>query len=236
MRSSSKSEVNIKQELAALAEPSYRDFAASLLPGTPNILGVRLPALRKLAKRLARQDWRRYVGACTQDSFEEIMLRGFLIGYAQEYGKAGLDEVLEQITAFLPLIDNWSVCDSFCITLKAAASGQEIFWEYLQSCLCSEREFTVRFAVVMLLDFYIDDAYIDRLYPVWDTVKHSGYYVKMAVAWAVSMCYVKFPARTERYLQSCRLDDFTYNKALQKITESRTVDSVTKAHIRSMKR
>lgn len=228
--------VQISHELSRLADASYRDFAASLLPGVSNILGVRLPGLRKLAKRLAKEDWEWYLAQCTACSFEEIMLKGFLIGYGHETASVPLPRIMDEITLFLPWIDNWSVCDSFCITLKAAGTDQEAFWDYLQPLFQSEEEFTLRFAVVMLLDHYINDAYIHRLYPVFDSVCHPGYYVKMAVAWAVSMCYVRFPCETERYLASCQLDDFTYNKALQKITESRCVDAETKEHIRELKR
>ena len=160
------------------------------------------------------------------------MLQGFIIGYA----KAPLPDILEQIAAFLPKINNWSVCDSFCITLKAAGENPAEFWDFLQPCILSGEEFTVRFAIVMLLDYYITPEYIDRLFPIFDGISHEGYYVKMAVAWAVSMCYVKFPEKTESYLGRCRLDDFTYNKSLQKITESLSVDKETKKRIRAMKR
>ncbi len=228
--------VQISQELSRLADPSYRDFTSALLPGTCNILGVRLPALRKLAKRLTKEDWEWYLAQCTAHSFEEIMLKGFLIGYGHEAASIPLPRIMDEITLFLPWIDNWSVCDSFCTTLKAARDNPEAFWDYLQPLFKSEEEFTLRFAVVMLLNHYINDAYIHRLYPVFDSIRHPGYYVKMAVAWAISMCYVQYPDQTERYLEICRLDDFTFNKALQKITESRCVDAETKKHIRAMKR
>ena len=98
---------DIKEQLSLLAEPAYRDFSSSLLPGTEHILGVRLPALRKIARKLAKENWLENLARCTQDSFEEIMLQGFIIGYA----KAPLPDILEQIAAFLPKINNWSVCD-----------------------------------------------------------------------------------------------------------------------------
>jgi hypothetical protein len=69
-----------------------------------------------------------------------------------------------------------------------------------------------------------------------DAIKHPGYYVKMAAAWAISLCYIKFPRITMDYLQNSSLDDFTYNKALQKIIESYQVNQDTKKIIRSMKR
>lgn len=88
----------------------------------------------------------------------------------------------------------------------------------------------------MLLDFYIETEYIDMVLRLLDRVKHEGFYAKMAVAWAVSICYVKIPDITMEYLRNNTLDDFTYNKALQKITESNRVDKEIKSLIRSMKR
>jgi 3-methyladenine DNA glycosylase AlkD len=109
-------------------------------------------------------------------------------------------------------------------------------WNFIQPYLKSDQEFYVRFAVVVLLDFYIDEAYITRVLYALDKIKHSGYYVKMAVAWSVSVCYIKFPEITMVYLKNNSLDDFTYNKSLQKITESFRVDNEIKLVIKRMKR
>ena len=88
----------------------------------------------------------------------------------------------------------------------------------------------------MLLTFYMQDEYISKVLLLLDSAKHEGYYVKMAVAWAISVCFIKYPEKTMAYLKKNTLDDFTYNKALQKITESLRVDKATKTVIRSMKR
>lgn len=243
MQRFSEKAAEIRERLLALAEPEYQKFSSSLLPGVKNVLGVRLPKLRKLAEQLASRDWKGYADSIAQDGgdgtevfFEEIMLKGFLIGYARRRAKAPLAEILAETEGFLPLIDNWSVCDSFCSTLKAAREYPEEVWDFLQPYFQSEKEFSVRFAVVMSLDYYINPEYIDRLFPIYDSIRHPAYYVKMAVAWAVSMCYVRFPQKTEKYLASCALDDFTYNRAIQKTTESRCVDAQTKERLRSMKR
>lgn len=102
--------------------------------------------------------------------------------------------------------------------------------------LLSDQEYEIRFAVVMMLNFFIEEAYISRILQLLDKVSHEGYYVKMAVSWALSICYVKLPEPTMSYLRNNSLDDFTYNKALQKITESYRVDPETKKWIRGMKR
>lgn len=225
-------ELAVRKQILALADPDYQKFSAALLPNVNDILGVRLPLLRKMAKKIASDDWRAYIADAQSEYFEEIMLQGMVIGYA----KADIEEILTYTYAFVKKIDNWSVCDSFCTGLKITKINMKCVWEFLQQYFNSEKEFEVRFGVVMLLSFYIDEEYIDRVLALLDQVKHPGYYVKMAIAWAVSICYIKFPEKTMAYLKNNMLDDFTYNKALQKITESYRVDREEKNIIRSMKR
>lgn len=222
----------IRQQLQELAEEEYRLFSGKLLPNIDNLLGVRLPLLRGMAKQLVKQDWRAYLLTAQDDSMEEVMLQGMVIGYA----RCTPEERLEFIRRFVPKINNWSVCDSFCNGLKFTQKNKELVWDFLQPYFCSPHEYEVRFAVVMLLCHYLNAEYVDRVFPLLDSVTHPGYYVKMAVAWAVSACYVRFPQQTMQYLQQNRLDDVTYNKALQKITESLKVDKPTKEKIRAMKR
>ncbi len=223
---------DIKKRLTELSDEKYRAFSSGLLPGVEGVLGVRLPRLRKLAAELVKGDWRDYLRTADGDFFEEVMLQGMVIGVAD----CPPEERLTHIAAFVPKIGNWSVCDSFCTGLKFTKENPDRVWALLQPYFHSGNEFEVRFAVVMLLFYYIDEPHIDEVLRILDGVTHPGYYVKMAVAWAVSACFVRLPERTMAYLHSNTLNDFTYNKALQKITESLSVDGETKRRIRSMKR
>lgn len=225
-------EKTIKEQLIELAEVEYQKFSAGLIPNINNVLGVRLPALRKLAQKIAKGDWRTYLKDAESEYFEEVMLQGMVIGYL----KTDTDEILRYVADFVPKIDNWSVCDSFCIGLKFTKKNPEKVWQFIQPYLLSTKAYEIRFGVVMLLDYYIEEQYIERVLQLLDDAKHDDYYVKMAVAWALSICYVRLPIPSMRYLENNSLDDFTYNKALQKITESLRVDQPTKVLIRSMKR
>jgi 3-methyladenine DNA glycosylase AlkD len=225
-------EKTIKQQLLELADEEYRQFSSALIPNISHVLGVRLPELRKMAKKIAREDWKAYIQQAESEYFEEIMLQGMVIGYV----KTDIDEILRYVADFVPKIDNWSVCDSFCTGLKFTKTNMEKVWDFLQPYLVSTEEYEIRFGVVMLLDFYLEEAYLTQVLLLLDDIKHEGYYAKMAVAWAISICYVKFPEPSMTYLKDNSLDDFTFNKALQKITESYRVDQETKKVIRSMKR
>jgi 3-methyladenine DNA glycosylase AlkD len=218
----------------ALADEKYRKFMSSLIPNIDmdTIIGVRLPALRKLAKAIVKDDWRAYLRQTDNRYFEETMLQGMVIGHAN----ADLDERLRHVAGFVPRIDNWAVCDSFCNGLKFAKEHKRRVWDFLQPYLSSDREYEIRFGVVMLLGYFACDEYLDRVLQWFDRIRHEGYYVKMAVAWAVSVCHVHDPERTMAYLRDNRLDDFTYNKSIRKIIESLRVDAETKNMLRGMKR
>lgn len=221
----------IREQLETLAEEKYRIFSSSLTPGKDNILGVRIPLLKKLAKKIIKEDWRAYLKDAGDDSMEEVMLQGMVIGGCD----AGVEEKLSLAAGFIPKIDCWPVCDNFCGGLKIALTHRERVWEFLQPYLNSGREYDIRFGVVMLL-YYITPEYAPMAFAHFDRIRHEGYYVKMAVAWVLSMYYVNLPELTMDYLNKNELEDFTYNKALQKIMESLRVDADIRAMIKGMKR
>lgn len=222
----------IREKIFELADEKYKEFHSGLCPNTNNIVGVRVPVLRNYAKELAKGDFRGYLENAKDEYYEEVMLQGMVIGLA----KMQLEERLQYISKFVPKIDNWAVCDVFCAGLKFVNKNKKEAWEFIQQYLKSSKEFEIRFGVVMMLDFYITEDYIDRVIKILNEIKHEGYYVKMAVAWAISICYIKFPKETFELLKENKLDDFTYNKALQKIVESYRVSDEDKTRIRAMKR
>ncbi|MGN1032743.1 MAG: DNA alkylation repair protein [Intestinibacter sp.] len=224
--------MDLRNKLFELSDEKYKKFHSGLCPNTDNIIGVRLPQLRQIAKEIAKGDWRGYLENCLEDYYEENLINGLVIAYA----KCNVEEKLQYIKGFVPKIDNWAVCDSFCNSLKFTTKNKETLWEFLQPYLNSSKEFEVRFAVVMMLNYYITEEYIDIVLKSLDKINHNGYYVKMAVAWAVSICFIHFEDKTMDFLKNNNLDDFTYNKSLQKICESLRVDKYTKVLIKSMKR
>jgi len=224
--------LSIREQLIRLADEDYRKFSSSITPGTDNILGVRLPDLRKMAREIAKGDYHSYFNEASSDTYEEKMLQGMVIGYI----KADIDEILGLAKKFIPMIDNWAICDSFCSGLKITRSHKEKVWDFLQPYLYSEKEFEIRFAVVMILNYYIDEVYAPMAFAHFDRIKHDGYYVKMAVAWAVSVYFAKMPDITLEYIKNNRLDDFTHNKGIQKIIESRRVDQATKEMLKNLRR
>lgn len=259
----------IRRQLVERAETKYRDFSSSLIPKSKPLLGVRLPVLRKLAKDVIKNmDWKReiesYEGQYEDIYFEEVMLRGMIIGYGTRKEEA--EEALQLLKNFIPHIDNWSVCDSFCNSFTFAAENRELVWEFLQPYLLSEKEFEVRTALIVLLNQYLkydkngkkqsrkrvismEDVEMDTknenycVYPYLERIlvtlnrEYKGYYAQMAAAWTMAEAFVTFPHETMQILlHDCKMDQWTYNKALQKICESRNPDSEVKSVIKAMRK
>lgn len=222
----------LRRELENLSETDFQKFSSALVPGELKMLGVRLPKLREIARQLAKGDWEAYLACARDDSMEEIMLQGMVLGYIRvPFSKKR--PLLEQ---FIPKIRNWSLCDSVCASLKFPSSEKEEVWQFLKKYLSSKEEYDIRFGVVMILDHFIEENYLQEIFKIFNRIRHEGYYVKMAVAWAVSVCFRRFKPETIHYLNGCQLDDWTYNKSLQKIIESRYSSPEEKELMRSMKR
>lgn len=229
-----KNREEILEDIKNLADTEYKDFHSELCPGTSGILGVRVPILRKYAKELAKENWKENYLNIGNEYYEEIMLQGMMLGLS----KINLEDILHYLEEFIPKIDNWAVCDITCSGLKFVKKNKEAVYEFLQKYLKSDKEFELRFAIVMLLDYYVVDEYVDNVIKILDCIEHTEYYyVKMAIAWTLSVIYVKYPDKALDYLKNGNnLDDDTYNKTLQKIIESNRVKKSEKNRMKKMKR
>lgn len=225
--------MDIKSKILQEAEKDFKKFTASLIPNINNVLGVRLPVLRKISKEIYKSEkWEDFIKQNDCQYMEEIMLQGMVIGLV----KKSPEEILELVKDFVPKINNWAVCDTFCAGLKFTNKNKELVWDFIQPYFTSKEEYDIRFGYVLLLSYFIDDEYIDRILNLIDSFKDERYYARMAVAWALSICYVKQPEKTVEYLKTSKLDNWTFNKSIQKICESLRVDKSTKNMLKCLKR
>lgn len=201
-----------------MAEESYRDFAAKLIPGGMPMLGVRLPALRALAKQMAHSGVWQLPAPGTAAYMEEVMLRGMLIGYAPR--GVGIEERLTALERFVPFITNWSICDSCCTTYTFARRHRERVWQWLAPYLASAEEYPARFAVVLLLtQFKQDAAWAARIAATLPTIPATAYYAEMAIAWCACELILLYPALADSLLSSLR--PTIHRLTLRKLRESR---------------
>ena len=185
--------------------------------------GVKLPDLRNLAKTIAKEDYKWFLDNNPMDTFEMETLQAFVIGYAKD----DINVLLDYMRKFIPTIHDWSVNDSLCQTFKIARKYPEETYTLLMEFKDSHKEFEVRVVAVMLMSQFLNEEYIDRVIDVLDSLYTDSYYSRMGVAWAVATAMAKFPDKVLSYMKSSNnhLDDWTFNKAIQKMKESYRVDN-----------
>ncbi len=230
----------IIEKLKELQDLKYRDFNKPLIPNVAEdkIIGVRLPVLRKIAREIVKTDGLSYFCEIVNTQVEELyyeekMLAGMTIGYA----KLDIKQWCNLMDRYVPFIDNWAVCDSVCASMKTIVNNhQKEIWDYMQKYLEDNREFHIRFGVVMAMDYFVNDKYIDKFLEKLKTVKTTDYYAMMAVAWAISVVFVKYEEKAMELIKSNSLDIVTHNKVIQKIRESNRVEKEKKILITKFKR
>lgn len=217
----------IREQLFLLADNDYKKFTSKLVFTNRKIIGVRLPKLRTLARTI---NCKEYLNE-THNYFEEIMLEGMVIGNIKN-----IDDAFIYMEKFIPKIDNWSICDSFCCSLKITKKNYNKMFDYIIKYKSSKKEFERRFLLVMLLNYYIDDNYIDEIFKIISEINKEEYYVKMAIAWLISICYIKQEFKTKVYLNNNNLDNFTFNKTISKICDSYRVSKEDKQELKKLRK
>ena len=222
----------VRKELFLLQDLKYKEFHSGLCPGTDNIIGVRTPDIRNLVKDILKKDYKKYLDNCDNKYYEETMIEGLIIATS----KMSLEEKFIYLKKFIPKIDNWAVCDIICSSFKFKVKDLEEVWSFILKYKNSNKEFELRFMIVMMMDYFLVDPYIDEVLKIIDTIQTEYYYTNMAIAWLISVAFVKNREKTLLYLKNNNLSTFTYNKSLQKIIESNRVSEQDKQVIRSMKK
>ncbi len=198
---------------------NYLKFHSKLVKDK-DIIGIRVPILKKIAKEISKSNYEDFIKYNRHELYEEDMIYGLILGYI----KCPFKERIEYLKGFIPYNDNWAVNDTVCANLKAFKSNQEEGYEFIKNLINTNKAWSIRFGLVLLLNYYINDYYIDKLYSIIDNIKSENYYVEMANAWLLSICYIKYPDRTMKYLLNNNLDIFTFNKSIDKICDSYRVD------------
>ncbi len=223
--------LEIRKQLEELAEHDYKKFSAALIPGCSNLLGIRIPQLRKIAKDISKGDWRRYLEEAQYMYFEETMIAGLVVGYA----KTDIDERIKWFDWYINKIDNWSLNDTFCSTFKLKPKEREKVWSYLMTKYTIQDEYVQRVVAIMIMDYFLCDEFEDRIFDVLLKLNYDGYYTKMGVAWAMATAYIHYPEKVYDILREHKLDKWTHNKAIQKMKESFRISDEDKDKLLKLK-
>lgn len=229
---SSKEYLNvISEELFALQDTEYQVFQSKLMPTIPpeTVIGVRTPLLRKLAKELAgTPQAEHFLQSLPHRYYEENNLHAFLIEQIRNY-----DTALAETERFLPYINNWATCDCFCPKVFAKHKAELLI--PLRRWLGSDQTYTVRYAMGMLMRYYLDEDFQPE-YLVWVAGVHSEeYYLNMMRAWYFATALAKQPDAALPWLTDRRLDVWTHNKTIQKAAESYRISPEMKQQLRELR-
>ena len=223
-----------REELFAQREEAYKQFNEKLLCSELEVIGLRAPFLRKLAKDIAKQDGEGFLKVCGRDTHEERLL----------YGLAAAELPVSYET-FLPycdfyteeLVENWALCDMFCSSVKKKLKDHErAFFEYIRKYLGSENPWAVRVGLILMLSHYLLPAYMDEVLERTDAIHSEHYYVRMGQAWLLATAWAKDRERMMQYIKHSQLDAWTWNKFIQKCCESYRVSAEDKKYLRSLKK
>lgn len=224
----------IEEKLFELQDKKYKDFHRKICNNSKlEIIGVRVPELRRLAQQIiAENEFKDFLENEDIKYYEQALLKGLVIGMA----KMPFEETCSYLKKFIPIIDNWAVCDITCSSLKVTKKNMEKMWKFLYTYTKSNKEYELRFCIVMYLSYYIKKEYLNKIFNIIEYIKNDEYYTKMAIAWFISIAYIKQPEETIEFLKQTKIDNWTYNKALQKIIESYRVTPEDKELIKNMKK
>ena len=209
----------VKDFLLNNQDTKYKDFSENLniCKGIRSI-GVKIPVIRNYAKTLSKEYTLDYlIKNIDEEYYEEILLKGFIIG---NYANLTYDELIMYIDNHLTKVKDWSMCDTFVASLKITKKYQDKLWNYIIEKLDSNKEFDVRFSLVMILNYYINDDYKDKIYEVIKNIKLDEYYVKMANAWLLSYMFITYFDDTVNFIKTNKIDTWTLRKGITKAIES----------------
>ena len=213
------------------ADEKYREFSVKITPNIGKSVGVRTPVLKKFAKEAAKGDWQEFFEKRNNELYEEKLVTGLIICYIKE----SIEVRLNLLREFIPIIDNWALCDMVACAFKFKKAESAKVWDFVKEYIEKNSEFEKRFAVVMLLAHFIDEKHIDETLKMLNNIDDEKFYVSMAVAWALSVCYIKFREKTVNALKSTNLSGDTIYRAVAKIKQSRRVDEEGKRQAEILK-
>lgn len=224
---------SILSDLLIMQDLDYKQFQQKLMPTVDpeRVLGIRIPHLRRYAKRIAKEERAQvFLKSLPHRYYDEDNLHGALLEEIKDF-----DTALAAVEAFLPYLDNWATCDLFCP--KVLKKDPDRFLKSLQKWLQSQHPYTVRYALVRLTAWYLEDALFEEsVLSLAAAPKSEEYYVQMAQAWFFSMALAKQYKASLPYLLEQKLPAWVHNKAIQKAVESYQLSPEKKQFLKALKR
>lgn len=217
--------------LKSLSDEAYKNFHSKLTTTKYEILGIRVPIERKIAKEISKGDITSFLRVSQNVYYEEVMIKGFVIASIKDK-----ETLLKYLDYYVSLIDNWAINDGFCNSLKIVNLDKEFWFSYFANYLKSNEEFRVRVGLIIFLSFYVEEEYLERIFFLVDKITLDKYYVNMGIAWLLCECFTKYRDNTLKYFLKSKINTFTFNKTISKIRDSYRISKEDKEFLNSLRR
>lgn len=212
--------------LLSLQDIKYKEFHSGLIITNLEIIGVRVPILRNIAKKVLKTNVEKFFCLVNGDYYEEVFIEGIVLASSSE-------EIVDKyLMNFIRKTDNWAICDSFCSSLKVVSKKQGKYWIYFTGLIDSTKEFQTRVSLVVLMNYYLNDNYIDRVLKIVSSIKSDYYYINMAISWLLSVAIIDYKDKVIELLKEKCLSKFVQNKTISKIQDSYRVDKEVKKFVK----
>ena len=216
--------------LLSLEDKKYLEFNKKIVTTKYLMIGIRIPILRHIAKEISKTNIQEFINNNQDIYYEEVFIKGLVIASIKNK-----EIMLDYLSNYIDLIDNWSINDSIANSLKIVKSQREEFFTYFESLIATKKEYYIRLALVVYINFYIKEEYIDRIIKIILDIKTEKYYVNMAIAWCLTEIYIFDNQKVEKILNLKYLNAFVINKTIDKIRDSYRVEKVKKNYLKQWK-
>jgi len=216
--------------LFKIQDNKYKNFNKRLIPDDNiNIIGIRIPILKKIAKEISKGNYNDFLKLIDYKYYEETIIYGYIISNLKN-----IEKIITNLDIFVDKIDNWACCDTVASSLKIINKNKDCFFNYIKVKIKNDNFWIKRFCFVLLLSYFIEENYLKDIFRLCEKYNTKDYYVNMSVAWLISICFIKYKNPTLVFLNNNKLDNFTHNKTIQKIIESKRINN--KEEIKKLKR
>ncbi len=217
--------------LISIKDEEYKEFHSSLVLNSQHeMIGIRLPIMRKIAKEISKTDIEEFLKYSQNKYYEEIMIQGLVISNIK-------DEKLfnNYFKKHINKIDNWALCDSFCNSIKIVKKYEEKYFPLAKEMCLNEDEFISRIGLVTILSHFVEEKYLKEIFDTLNTITSDAFYINMAQAWLICDLYIKYPKETLKFIKHNNLNIFTHNKAISKIHDSFRVSKEDKEFLNTLR-
>lgn len=219
---------NFLDYLISLADQDYKVFSSRITNTKYEILGIRVPILRNVVKKLSKTNINSFLSCVNSENFEVLFIEGLLLTYLP------FEDIKERLKLYTYKIDNWAITDMVSNSLKINDKNKKEYFKLIKTFINDKYEFTKRFGIVTLLSHFVLEDYLDYIFKIIKNNKSNDYYVNMAYAWLLCECFIKFRDKTLIFIEENELNTFVLRKGISKINDSYRVSIEDKMYLKKL--